>query len=126
MEEPEETTGGSSESDSSPPTVRNIPIELKELAEQGFTGSFRVRPGARVVCDRCHHAHAAEDLEIVDFRRLEGQSDPADMAAVIALRCRGCGQRGTLVLTYGPQASPEDADVLIALDDTAWAHEHRR
>jgi hypothetical protein len=104
----------------SAPTVRNIPVEMQELADRGFTGTFRVVADARVVCDRGHHVHEAAELEIVDVRRLEGRSDPADMSAVIALRCRNCQQAGTLVLTYGPSASAEDADVLVALDDHEW------
>lgn len=112
------------ESALSPPTVRNIAVELEELRAKGFTGTFRVKPGARIVCDTCHHEHNAADLEIVDFRRVEGQSDPADMAAVVAAICHGCGDKGVVVLTYGPRASAEDADVLAALDEHEWARDH--
>ena len=37
---------------------------------------------------------------------------------VLALRCTRCGARGTLVASYGPTASPEEADVLVRLTDT--------
>lgn len=108
----------------SPPTVRNIAVELQDLQERGISGSFRVKPGARIVCDTCHTEHNAAELEIIDFRRVEGQSDPADMAAVVAAVCQGCGDRGVVVLTYGPRASAEDADVLAALDEHEWARDH--
>jgi hypothetical protein len=39
------------------------------------------------------------------------------MLAVCAVACPSCATRGTLVLTYGPEATPEDDDVLEQLDD---------
>jgi hypothetical protein len=53
--------------------------------------------------------------------RLEGASDPDDMVAVAALRCPSCKTRGTLVLSYGPETSAVDADVLCCLDVPAGA-----
>ncbi len=50
-----------------------------------------------------------------DRTRLEGQSDPADMAVVVPLECPNCGSRGTLILDDGPDASAEEADVLTEL-----------
>jgi hypothetical protein len=54
-------------------------------------------------------------LEVLD--RTEGASDPADMVAVAALVCPRCGARGTVALKYGPEASPEEDEVLRLLDD---------
>jgi hypothetical protein len=56
-------------------------------------------------------------VELVSIRRLEGASDPADMLAVVALRCPACGAQGVLTLGYGPDTSPEEADVLLGLED---------
>jgi hypothetical protein len=51
------------------------------------------------------------------LRRLEGESDPADMMAVVAVTCPACAATGTLTLGFGPTSSAEDADVLHALRD---------
>jgi hypothetical protein len=51
------------------------------------------------------------------LRRLEGESDPADMVAVVALTCPACGAQGTVVLGYGPMADGHEADVLRGLRD---------
>jgi hypothetical protein len=51
------------------------------------------------------------------LHRLEGASDPADMLAIVGLRCPNCKTLGTVVLNYGPESPLEDADVLLALDD---------
>jgi hypothetical protein len=39
------------------------------------------------------------------------------MVAVAALVCPLCGAHGTLVLSYGPEADVDDADVLSLLGD---------
>ena len=39
------------------------------------------------------------------------------MAAVIATVCPECGNAGTAVLRYGPEASPGDSSLLARLDD---------
>jgi hypothetical protein len=108
-----------------PPTVRNVKTELEDLDEMGFHEGFKVKPGGEVECGVCGHVAAGRDVEIIEVRRVEGQSDPADMAAVIGLRCKGCAHEGTLVLTYGPSASADDADVLQQLDGKAWKEAHR-
>ena len=56
--------------------------------------------------------------------RLEGESDPADMAMVVKLACPACGTAGTLILNYGPDASAEEADVLVAIERTPTAEGH--
>jgi hypothetical protein len=47
--------------------------------------------------------------------RLEGASDPADLAIVIPLQCPHCGTDGALIAGYGPEASQAEADVLTAM-----------
>jgi hypothetical protein len=88
---------------------------VDELARAGFVGSLRSLSGGRVSCLTCRSVVAAATLRPVSMRRLEGPSDPTDMLAVAALVCPVCATRGTLVLGYGPDAAPEDSDVLTAL-----------
>jgi hypothetical protein len=84
----------------------------------GFDGQFRALPDAQVQCLTCRQASPADALDANDMTRLEGESDPADMAVVVALACPACGATGTLILNYGPDASGEEIDVLAALDRT--------
>lgn len=51
------------------------------------------------------------------LHRLEGASDPDDMAVVVAVTCPQCSVGSALVLSYGPTASGIEADVLRALPD---------
>ena len=90
---------------------------LGQFEEQGYTGQFVVREGAVLMCTSCREEHAASALPMSTLRRTEGASDPDDMAAVVGLTCPACQTRGTVVLKYGPEAGPEESDVLLALDD---------
>ena len=90
---------------------------LKRFEAEGFTGQLAAREGAEVVCFTCHTATPARDVELAGLIRTEGASDPDDMIAVAAVTCTHCGQQGTLVLHFGAMASPEEDDVLRALED---------
>jgi hypothetical protein len=93
---------------------------LERFERDGYSGQFRALDGARLQCITCRHELDAKNVELERLCRLEGASDPADMLAVVALRCPSCQTRGTAVLNYGPEATADDADVLLALDDERW------
>jgi hypothetical protein len=90
---------------------------LGAFRREGFTSDFFSRPGGVVECGQCHAPHPADTLELHRLERLEGDSDPAEMLAVCAVVCPNCGKRGTLVLTFGPESTREDDEVLVLLDD---------
>ena len=90
---------------------------LAIFEEEGFAGQFAVREAGALTCLSCRTDGQARDFAMSALRRTEGASDPADMAAVVGLTCPNCGNKGTVALQYGPEASPEEAEVLLALDD---------
>jgi hypothetical protein len=90
---------------------------LATFQDEGFTNDFRTRPAGVVECGKCHVPHRADELELHHLERLEGDSDPSEMLAVCAVSCPSCGIRGTLVLTFGPESTREDDDVLELIDD---------
>jgi hypothetical protein len=96
---------------------------LRELEDEGYTSQFGARPGGRIRCFACGHEFAPEGASVETVRRLEGASDPADMVAVLPVTCPVCGKRGTLVLSYGPEAPLEDDEVLAALPPAEHAPE---
>jgi hypothetical protein len=90
---------------------------LATFRDDGFTDDFATRGGGMVECGRCHVPHRADALELHRLERLEGDSDPSEMLAVCAVVCPSCGIRGTLVLTFGPESTREDDEVLELLGD---------
>ena len=99
------------------PTDDTIVSVLADLAAKGFAANMQVTPDARVVCGLCGHDAAPEELELDELRRIEGASDPSDMAAVLALRCRTCGAQGTAIVRFGPEAERQDNIVLRSVHD---------
>lgn len=81
----------------------------------GSDGQFRSEGGARIRCLTCRGELDAASVVADDVTRLEGASDPADMTMVVPVRCPHCATSGCLVLGYGPDATPEDSDVVRAL-----------
>ncbi len=92
---------------------------LGQLAADGYDGDLYAVEGGTVRCGSCGTESPAEALDVAELRRMEGASDPADMVAIVAIPCPSCGQRGTIVLAYGPEAGAADSDVLAALPTPA-------
>ena len=88
---------------------------LASFAQEGYTVELWARAGGSIMCGACSTTSPATDFEIGSERRMEGASDPADMQLVVGATCPACGERGVLSLHYGPTASEEDADILVAL-----------
>lgn len=90
--------------------------EIDALREQGYGADFVVGEGGVVRCTQCRHEEQPGDLDVDVFRRLEGASDPDDMSAILAITCRDCGTKGIVMVGYGPNASPDEGDLLLAVD----------
>lgn len=87
---------------------------LHQFEASGFGTQFDERDG-RVRCLTCRQSIPSEQIAVRTLRRLEGASDPADALAVAAVVCPHCGASGALTLNYGPEATPGEAEVLLAL-----------
>lgn len=70
---------------------------IEQLKKQGFTLDFNLEHN-RLKVDQ--QEYTADEFEIVDLYRYEGQSDPADEATVYALASKS-GIKGVLVTGYG-------------------------
>lgn len=87
------------------------------LAADGWSEQATPVEGGLVRCEKCGESVPAGEVGLDSLSRIEGASDPGDMAIVVALTCPRCSSRNALVLKYGPGASAADADVLMALPE---------
>jgi hypothetical protein len=95
------------------PADTSIIEVLAQFAARGFDGHFDVdEDSGSCRCEQCGTSSSPADIEILDSRRLEGASDPADMSSVMAMQCPACSQQGTAVVRYGPEASAGEACLL--------------
>lgn len=90
---------------------------LAQFREDGYGADFMVESGPALRCRECDHVIPVEELELDALRRIEGASDPDDMAAVLAVRCPSCGTKGTALVAYGPTASEDEDELLRQLPD---------
>ena len=93
-------------------------LALTERAERmGFDATLRIHEKGSLECQACSAQFHASAYDVYHQHRLEGASDVADMLLVVAGRCPRCAVGSTLVLGFGPNASPADADIVTSLDD---------
>lgn len=90
---------------------------LRRYAADGYDTELMVTREGRIRCLACEHESDPADTTLDSMQRVEGASDPDDLQVIAALTCPNCGAKGAIVVAYGPNASPEDADVLAALED---------
>ncbi len=73
---------------------------INGLKERGYTKDFNLKENSII----CHEdEYHPEDFEIVEVYRFEGDTDPADEAAVYAVESTK-GEKGVLVSGYGMSA----------------------
>lgn len=90
---------------------------LREYEDRGYTAQFAPREGGAIKCFSCGGRQEPEQVKMDSLRRIEGVSDPADMALVGALRCPSCGAKGTTTFKYGPDAPAADAEAMRLIED---------
>jgi hypothetical protein len=90
---------------------------LDRYAADGYDTELMVTREGTIRCLACEHESDPANTDLDSMQRIEGASDPDDLQVIAALRCPNCGALGAVVIAYGPNASPEDADVLAALED---------
>jgi len=90
---------------------------LAQFEAEGYLAQMSAREGGLVLCLTCREETPAGEVSLQALIRTEGASDPDDMTAVAALVCPRCDAHGTVVLHYGPSATPEESDVLRELED---------
>ena len=76
---------------------------LAKAKEEGFTEEFRVN--TKGLCTREDKCYPPAQVNVENFYRFEGQSDPDDSSILYTLRTND-GIKGTLSDAYGIYADP--------------------
>jgi len=84
---------------------------LEKLHSQGFTVDFSIGENCLMAGNETFNA---DDFDIVDVYRYEGNSDPGDEATVYAIQSKK-GVKGVLVTGYGMSAEDVSPDILKKL-----------
>ena len=97
------------------PDMKSLQGCLAKMLSTGFTDDFKaIDEGLKSL--RTNKVYAPEEVKIVNFYRFEGASDPDDMSILYAIETND-GLKGTLVDAYGPYASPEVNQFILAVEN---------
>jgi hypothetical protein len=88
-----------------------VSTAIEELRKQGFTVDFNIEED-KIVCSQ--GKFDKDNFEVMDVYRYEGNSDPADEAAVYAIKSSS-GLKGILVTGYGASSEDLSAEMLDKL-----------
>ncbi len=103
------------ENKTSVPDLKSLQACLAKMIAEGYTDDFKATDdGLKSL--RTDKVYTPEEVNIVNFFRFEGASDPDDMSILYVIEGKD-GIKGTLVDAYGPYASPEVNQFVLAVEN---------
>lgn len=94
-------------------TYDTVSQALSGLRERGYTIDFNIEQDC-IVCHLSALKLRADEFEIVEVHRYEGESDPGDEAVVYAIESIH-GQKGVLVNGFGVSTDSESDEMIAKL-----------
>ena len=85
-------------------------MALEDLGKKGYTGNFSVSDDC-LLKDGAGNYYPHNDVELEEFHRFEGETNPADSSILYALKIKD-GTLGTVVDSYGAQGSETTSDFM--------------
>jgi hypothetical protein len=96
------------------PDLKTLQACLAKMIETGFTDDFKATDEG-LESLRTGKVFAPSDVQIVNFYRFEGSSNPDDMSILYAIETND-GLKGTLVDAYGTYAAPEVNEFILEVE----------
>jgi hypothetical protein len=106
-----------SESEKLMPELRTLAYCQNKAVEKGYKGNFKATPAGLEFIET-GVSYKPEQINVVDFYRFEGITDPADMAVLYVIETDD-GAKGTLVDAYGTYSDHDVAKIMIEVDQIA-------
>ena len=88
-----------------------VSIAIEKLRAKGFTEDFNLEENY-IACKT--NRFSAQDFDIVEIYRYEGDTDPADEATVYGIASKS-GTKGILVTGYGASGEKMSEEILAKL-----------
>src|SRR5689334_8374466 len=86
------------------PFMKSLATCLNKMITEGYTEDFTItEQGLEGLKE--HHNYKPEQIQVVNFFRFEGESDPADNAILYVIETND-GIKGTLIDAYGVYNDP--------------------
>ncbi len=99
----------------SAPYMKSLSSCLNKVVNDGYTVDFKViEEGLKAL--QTEKVFKAEEVNVVNFFRFEGQSDPDDMSILYVIETTD-GTKGTLVDAYGPYADANVNNFMLEVEN---------
>ena|SRR5688572_10269441 len=99
------------------PEQRTLAYATQKAVEKGFKENFKAT-GKGLESMETNRLYRPDQVNVVDFYRFEGITDPADMSVLYVIETHD-GAKGTLVDAYGTYADPDVAKVMTEVEAIA-------
>jgi hypothetical protein len=87
---------------------------VNSLVKDGYIETFQPSSGGmKALSDDSFYS--VNDIEIINFYRFEGQSDPADNAVVYVVETQN-GKKGLIIDAYGMSADPAISEFIVQVE----------
>ena len=95
---------------------RTLSQVVNQLKDRGYSTDFKLEEGM-LKSLKTGRTYLPENLRIMEQHRFEGESNPADMSVVFAIKTHD-GIKGTVISSYGTYA---DIPLIKFMDQVAMA-----
>ena len=97
--------------------MKTLTFCLNKLMSEGYNIDFKVtEKGGKLTALQTEKNYHPEQIQVVDFYRFEGASDPADNSILYAIETND-GVKGTLVDAFGPYGDRKVEAFMKAVED---------
>ena len=95
--------------------MKTLTASLSKLVKDGYTEDFKATEMGLLGL-HSEHRYSPEQVQVVDFLRFEGASDPGDNSILYVIKTND-GVKGTLADAYGPYADPNVDKFIKQVED---------
>ncbi len=76
---------------------------VEALKRRGFRSEYKLTPNGMMRNVDNGNKYSPDEMEIIEYHRFEGMSNPGDMSIVFAIEAND-GEKGTVISSYGAYA----------------------
>jgi hypothetical protein len=96
--------------------MNSLSMVMNKAVKNGYTESFQVTGKGLVAQSDVEHIYSPEQIQVINFYRFEGESDPADNSIMYQIETSD-GLKGLLVDAYGAYADEKTNVFMQQVDD---------
>lgn len=93
-----------------PPYLKSLVECHKKMLNDGYAENFKVEDD-KLHCLSCGKVYGPSEINIINFFRFEGETDPADSSIMYVIETND-GKKGTIVDAYGAYSDPDLNDFI--------------